>query len=220
VTKKGLIKGKRKRDTACLTWDSKPESALSPEKPALEAYELVIPNPSNRMEACTTPCLKDKGSPNRLIWGDNLIAMETLLKQGYEGAVDLIYIDPPFGSKADYSHRLRVEGVKIERTAYTDTWAGGIDGYLDMLQPRLKLMKRLLTEKGKIFVHCDWHVNSYIRVLLDEVFGKGCFLNEIIWNYGGRGALYQASSPETTIPSLSTVRAKRQHLKNSIVKRL
>jgi DNA modification methylase len=186
VTKKGPIKGKR--DTACLTWDSKSDRGLSLKKPVLDAYELVIPNPSNHMEARTTPSGKDKGSPNRLIWGDNLIAMEALLKEDYEGKVDLIYIDPPFGSKADYSHRLNVEGVEIERKAYTDTWAGGIDGYLDMLEPRLKLMKRLLTEKGKIFVHCDWHVNSYIRVLLDEVFGSACFLNEIIWNYGGRGA--------------------------------
>jgi DNA modification methylase len=181
-------------DSVCLTWDSKPKRALHPKRVGLEAAELVMPNPSHRPiqapETGDPPShpLKGKNSANRLIWGDNLTAMEALVNEGYEGSVELIYIDPPFVSKTDYTHRLKVKGVVIERRAYTDTWASGMDGYLDMLFPRLRLMKRLLREKGKIFVHCDWHANSYIRVMLDEVFGRENFLNEIIWNYGGRGA--------------------------------
>jgi hypothetical protein len=121
---KGREPRKGKRGTARLTWESKPKKALLPKEITLEPNELVIPNPSHRTEP-PAPLLKDKRSTNRFIWGDNLPAMEALLKEGYGGTVELIYIDPPFGSKADYSHRLKVEGVEIERRAYTDNWAGG-----------------------------------------------------------------------------------------------
>jgi DNA modification methylase len=135
----------------------------------------------------------DKTKMNRLIWGDNLLAMQALLAQGYEGKIQLIYIDPPFDSKADYSHRLTIEGEEItkepsviERLAYKDTWSGGVDTYLDMLFPRVQLMRRLLCESGSLFVHCDWHVGDYIKVLLDEVFGYENFVNEIVINRGRR----------------------------------
>ncbi|MFQ5964785.1 MAG: site-specific DNA-methyltransferase [Candidatus Scalinduaceae bacterium] len=124
---------------------------------------------------------------NRLIWGDNLLAMQALLAQGYEGKINLIYIDPPFDSKADYSHKMTIEGNEftkepsvIERLAYKDTWAGGTDSYLDMLYPRLQLMKRLLAEDGAIYMHIGWYVSHYVKNIADEVFGKDNFRNEII----------------------------------------
>jgi adenine-specific DNA-methyltransferase len=132
----------------------------------------------------------EKTRMNRLIWGDNLLAMQALLSQGYEGKFDLIYIDPPFDSKADYSYPLLVgkeeitkEPSVVERLAYKDTWVGGTDSYLDMLYPRLQLIKRLMSEKGSLFVHLDWHVGHYAKVLLDEVFGRDHFTNEIVWYY-------------------------------------
>jgi len=133
---------------------------------------------------------RKKDSVKFLIWGDNLLAMQALLTQGYEGKINLIYIDPPFDSKADYSHKMTIEGNEftkepsvIERLAYKDTWAGGTDSYLDMLYSRLQLMKRLLAEDGSIYVHTDWHINSYVRILLDEILGKDNFRNEIVWCY-------------------------------------
>ena len=132
----------------------------------------------------------DKQSMNRLIWGDNLLAMQALLAHGYEGKINLIYIDPPFATSEDYYFKLKLGGEEftkepsvIERLAYKDIWAGGIDSYLDMLYPRLQLMKRLLAEDGSIWVHMDWHVGHYVKVLLDEIFGLECFRNEIIWWY-------------------------------------
>lgn len=135
-----------------------------------------------------TVSILDKSKWNRLIWGDNLLAMQALLANGYAGKIDLIYIDPPFNSDADYSHQIIVEGKQvekeasiIERLAYTDTWEAGLDSYLDMFYPQLQLMKRLLSENGSIYVHVDWHVSHYLKILLDEVFGQGSFRNEIIW---------------------------------------
>jgi adenine-specific DNA-methyltransferase len=134
----------------------------------------------------------DKSKWNRLIWGDNLLAMQALLANGYAGKIDLIYIDPPFNSDADYSFQLTVEGKKLdkeasilERLAYTDTWEAGLDSYLDMIYPRFQLMKRLLSEQGSIYVHIDWRVNSFIRLLMDEIFGADKFRNEIAWHYSG-----------------------------------
>ena len=187
----------RKKDSARLTWDTKPRRAANPKDIEFQTAEVVIPNPKTAGELPLSfrdgligEEEIDKQKMNRLIWGDNLLAMQALLAQGYEGKINLIYIDPPFDSKADYSHKMSIEGNKfikelsvIERLAYKDTWAGGTDSYLDMLYPRLQLMKRLLAEDGSIYTHCDWHANSYIRIIMDEVFGKDNFRNEIIWKY-------------------------------------
>lgn len=186
----------RKKDSASLVWDTKPRRAPNPKDIEFQTAEVVIPNP-HRDEAQIPLSFRDglfgeeeidKQKMNRLIWGDNLLAMQALLAQGYEGKINLIYIDPPFDSKADYSHRMIIEGNEftkepsvIERLAYKDTWAGGTDSYLDMLYPRLQLMKRLLAEDGTIYVHCDWRMNSYIRCLLDEIFGKENYRTEIRW---------------------------------------
>ncbi len=191
----------RKKDSARLIWDTKPRRATNPKDIEFQTAEIVIPNPQYKDELPLSfrdslfgEEELDKQKMNRLIWGDNLLAMQALLAQGYEGKINLIYIDPPFDSKADYSHKMTIEGNEftkepsvIERLAYKDTWAGGTDSYLDMLYPRLQLMKRLLAEDGSIYVHCDYHANSYIRIMMDEIFGKDNFVNEIIWCYTAGG---------------------------------
>jgi adenine-specific DNA-methyltransferase len=142
---------------------------------------------------------------NRLIYGDNLLAMAALLAgdertPSLRSKIDLIYIDPPFDSKADYrtkvllpspsgggvggeggSVELEQKPTVIEQFAYSDTWSDGTASYLAMMTPRLILMRELLADTGSIYVHLDWHVGHYVKLVLDEVFGKDCFRNEIIW---------------------------------------
>ena len=130
---------------------------------------------------------------NRLIYGDNLLAMAALLAgdedtPSLRGKVDLIYIDPPFDSKADYRTKVTLPGLEleqkptvIEQFAYSDTWSDGTASYLAMITPRLILMRELLADTGSIYVHLDWHVGHYVKLVLDEVFGKDNFVNEIVW---------------------------------------
>ncbi len=128
---------------------------------------------------------------NKLFWGDNLQVLSHLLKE-YRGEVDLIYIDPPFDSAAEYFKKIllrdeRVEGVKmsvLEEKQYADMWEK--DEFLQFLYERFLVMKELLSETGSLYVHLDWRKVSYVRVLLDEIFGEKNFQNEIIWHYGGR----------------------------------
>ena len=139
---------------------------------------------------------------NRLIYGDNLLAMQALLAgdaqtglPSLRGKVDLIYIDPPFDSKADYRTKISLPGTDIqqkptviEQFAYADTWEEGTISYLKMIYSRLILMKELLSDKGSIYIHIDWHIGAYVRVVLDNIFGKANFVNEIIWCYKSGGA--------------------------------
>ncbi|MDQ2787524.1 MAG: site-specific DNA-methyltransferase [Chloroflexota bacterium] len=127
------------------------------------------------------------GWKNKLIWGDNKLAMAALAEQ-YAGQVDLIYIDPPFDTGADFSVQVEVgdesvtkEPSIIERHAYQDTWGQGLDSYVQMMYERLMLMHTLLSEDGSIYVHCDPRVNSALRMVLDEVFSSQSFRNEITW---------------------------------------
>jgi len=126
---------------------------------------------------------------NKLIWGDNKLIMSSLLKD-FAGKINLIYIDPPFASGQDFSIQVDVgdneivkEQTIIEEKVYRDTWGKGLQSYLQMMYDRLVLMKELLAEKGSIYVHVDRRVNSYIRVILDEIFGDKNLINEIIWHY-------------------------------------
>ncbi|MDZ4252845.1 MAG: site-specific DNA-methyltransferase [Sulfuritalea sp.] len=133
------------------------------------------------------------GWANRLIYGDNLLAMAALLAgdgetQSLRGKIDLIYIDPPFDSKADYRTKVTLPGVEleqkptvIEQFAYSDTWSDGTASYLAMITPRLILMRELLADTGSIYVHLDWHVGHYVKIVMDDVFGKENFVNEIVW---------------------------------------
>ena len=130
---------------------------------------------------------------NRLIYGDNLLAMAALLAGDDEtpslrGKIDLFYIDPPFDSKADYRTKITLPGgdveqkpTVIEQFAYSDTWADGTASYLAMIVPRLCLMRELLSDRGSIYVHLDWHVGHYVKIALDDIFGRDSFQNEIIW---------------------------------------
>ncbi|MEK9138681.1 MAG: site-specific DNA-methyltransferase, partial [Bacteroidota bacterium] len=132
------------------------------------------------------------GWTNKLIWGDNLLVMGSLL-QRFAGKVDLIYIDPPFDTGSDFTFRVTVgseddpvpgkEPSLIEEHAYRDTWGEGYDSYLNMLAMRLRLMRDLLADTGSIFVHLDAHTGPYVKVLLDEIFGRQNFQNEIAWYY-------------------------------------
>lgn len=134
---------------------------------------------------------------NRLCYGDNLLVMQALLNgdeatglPSMRGKIDLIYIDPPYDSKADYRTKITLPNCDIEQRpnvleqfAYSDTWKEGTVSYLKMMYPRLYLMRELLSDKGCIYVHCDWHIGDYLKVILDEIFGKNRFINEIIWHY-------------------------------------
>lgn len=128
------------------------------------------------------------GWMNKIFWGDNLQVMSHLLKH-YRGQVDLIYIDPPFDSKADYKKKIELRGKKVEndRTGfeekqYTDIWSN--DEYLQFMYERLIMMRELLSNKGSIYIHLDENKNHLIRVILDEVFGSKNFKREIIWRIG------------------------------------
>ena len=134
---------------------------------------------------------------NRLCYGDNLMVMQALLTgdkatglPSMRGQIDLIYIDPPYDSKADYRTKITLPGGDIdlkptvlEQFAYSDTWKDGTVSYLKNLYPRLYLMRELLSDKGSIYIHLDWHVSYYVKILMDEIFGKDCFRNEIVWHY-------------------------------------
>lgn len=132
---------------------------------------------------------EQNGWISKIFWGDNLQVMSHLLKE-YRGKIDLIYIDPPFASDADYKRKIKVknqavvtDSLSFEEKQYGDIWNN--DEYLQFMYERLLIMRELLSINGTIFVHCDWRVCSYMRLLMDEVFGKENFLNEIIWNYSG-----------------------------------
>ena len=164
-----------------------------PRKDVSGFFRGQVPNIPNAFNAAL-----DEGSwMNRLVYGDNLLTMQALLAgdpqtglPSLRGKVDLIYIDPPFDSKADYRTKVKLPGVDlqqkptvVEQFAYADTWEEGTISYLKMIYPRLVLMKELLSDRGSIYVHIDWHVGPYVKVMLDEIFGKESMLNEIIWCY-------------------------------------
>ena len=134
------------------------------------------------------------GWNNKLIWGDNKLILSSLkngpLREEIEeqGGIKLIYIDPPFDVGADFSMDIEIGGETLtkkpgilEEIAYRDTWGKGADSFIAMIYERLVLMRDLLSDDGSIYVHCDWRVNSYIRLALDEVFGKDNFRNEVVW---------------------------------------
>lgn len=128
------------------------------------------------------------GWRNKIYWGDNLQVMSHLLKE-YRGQVQLVYIDPPFDSKADYkkSVNVRSQSIENEKSAfeekqYTDIWTN--DEYLQFMYERLVLTKELIAHAGSIYLHCDWHKNAYLRAIMDEIFGPERFGAEIVWQRG------------------------------------
>ncbi len=162
---------------------------------ALQTNELVLPSKDvSGLFRGEMPSSDESEWKNRLIYGDNILVMQGLLAgdaisglESMRGKIDLIYIDPPFDSKADYRTKITLPNVNlsqkptvIEQFAYADTWKDGTVSYLKMMYPRLVLMRELLSEKGFIYVHLDWHVGHYVKILLDDIFGKENFRNDII----------------------------------------
>jgi adenine-specific DNA-methyltransferase len=180
------------------------ESIESRHRVSLQTREVVLPaKDSAALDWVTQQTRQDRQTSidstwaNRLIYGDNLLAMAALLAgddttPSLRGKVDLIYIDPPFDSKADYRTKVTLPGLEleqkptvIEQFAYSDTWSDGTASYLAMITPRLILMRELLADTGSIYVHLDWHVGHYVKLILDEVFGKDNFINDVIWQRFG-----------------------------------
>lgn len=140
---------------------------------------------------------------NKIFWGDNLQVMSHLLKD-FRGKIDLIYIDPPFDSKADYKKKIELKGKTVfndsttfEEKQYGDIWTN--DEYLQFMYERLVLCRELLSDTGTIYLHCDWHKSAHLKLLLDEVFGFNNMINEIIRKYsvGGKGENFFAKKHDT-----------------------
>ena len=129
---------------------------------------------------------------NKIFWGDNLQVMSHMLKE-YRGEIDLIYIDPPFDSKADYKKKIAIKGMgkaendtsSFEEKQYGDIWTN--DEYLQFMYERIVILKELLSDHGVLALHCDWHKSAHLKMILDEVFGPNMFVNEIIWKYESGG---------------------------------
>lgn len=174
-----------------LEWDGKPthvERLLLP----FQTVETVNASRATRERAAGALFAGPTGvgvPRNELIWGDNKLVMSSLLAH-YAGQVKLIYIDPPFATGDDFSVHVQIgdddlvkEPSILEEHAYRDTWGSGHDSYLSMMYARLVLMHELLAADGSIYVHCDWRVSSYLRLILDEIFGAANFRNEVVWWY-------------------------------------
>ena len=192
-----LLEDKREVE---LVWNGKTDEVCNIVLP-FQSIELVD-EPRAEKPDDTSPWLELfddrgrqlKGWTNKLIWGDNKLILSSLkngpLREEIEaqGGLKLIYIDPPFDVGADFSMDIEIGDDTftkkpniLEEIAYRDTWGKGADSFISMIYERLVLMRDLLGEDGNIYVHCDWRVNSYIRLVLDELFGKDNFVNEIIW---------------------------------------
>ncbi len=122
------------------------------------------------------------GWKNKLFWGENLFVLYQLLNE-FEEKIDLIYIDPPFFSGTNYKIKVEEKQTSYNTVAYYDHWDKDLDLYLQMLYERIILFRKLLSKKGLLFIHSDWHANHYLRLILDEIFGSNKFVNNIIWYY-------------------------------------
>lgn len=167
------------------------------QKISLQTRELVFPSKDKAIKDIFNQSQNTNDASleniNQLIYGDNLLVISALLSnnefsQSLRGKIDLIYIDPPFDSKADYRTKINLPNTDIEQKptvieqfAYSDTWSEGTISYLLMLIPRIILMKELLNKNGSFFLHIDSHSGHYVKIILDEIFGKDLFVNQIIW---------------------------------------
>ena len=198
-----------------LTWagkyDANGELAAPPRvKLPFQTVETVNQSAQQRqMALAAAGSGQDAEWRNRLIWGDKKYVLPSLLAE-FAGRVDLIYIDPPFATGADFSFKTQIHSADsivapdatpqprnpagagleleyqpnmIEQLAYRDTWGGGLDTYLQWMHETLTFLRELLAESGSIYVHCDWRTSHYIKALMDNLFGQANFKNEIIWAY-------------------------------------
>lgn len=188
-----------------LTWDGKYKDGkkVSPIRIALPFQTIETVNEKRKaglqtdmFAAAANADAQESGWKNRLIWGDKKYVLPSLLPE-FAGKVNLIYIDPPFDTGANFSFTATIpqhdedeDGADIsftkqpsviEQKAYRDTWGRGLDSYLQWFYETAVLLRELLAEDGSIYVHLDWHVGHYAKVVLDEVFGYENFRNEIIW---------------------------------------
>ena len=190
-----------------LVWNGKTSEVCNIVLPFQVIEQVDEPRAEKPADKAIQPGLFDargrqlKGWTNKLIWGDNKLILSSLkngpLREEIEkqGGLKLIYIDPPFDVGADFSMDIEIGDDTftkkpniLEEIAYRDTWGKGTDSFIAMIYERLVLMRDLLAEDGSIYVHCDWRVNSYIRVAMDELFGSANFRNEIAWKRKtGRG---------------------------------
>jgi site-specific DNA-methyltransferase (adenine-specific)/adenine-specific DNA-methyltransferase len=173
-----------------LSWKGRgwePGAVVSTPAPELSVVEVVrCPRPSS-------------AAPARLVHADALDLAGALTHTGFAGAIDLVYVDPPFGSQAAYTHEARLDGRAdgriVRATAYDDRWDDSLGPYLDMLAPRLDALARLLAPTGTMWVHVDYRAAYLVRVLMDEILGRGAFVNEIVWrrapNLGRQAASHQ-----------------------------
>ncbi len=176
---------------------------------------------------------EQNGWINKIFWGDNLQVMSHLLKE-FRGKIDLIYIDPPFDSKADYKKKIDIRGVgkaesdssTFEEKQYGDIWTN--DEYLQFMYERLILLRELLSDSGTIYLHCDWHKAGFLRCMMDEVFGSNNFIDEIVWGYediGSRAVKYFKRKHDTIFMYQKTAsedrvfNIMRKRLSESTIKR-
>jgi adenine-specific DNA-methyltransferase len=174
------------KSRAWIEWDDKKRDVSKVVLP-FQAIETVN-EPRKKTMDSFIPRVPLEDSYNLLIWGDNKLIMSSLIPR-FEGKIDLIYIDPPFATGTDRTFDIKVEGAEftkrpsaIEVKAYYDTWGKGLASYVDMLFQRLILMWQLLSDRGTIYVHLNWRVGHYVKVMMDEIFGERNFRNEIIWD--------------------------------------
>ncbi len=176
-----------------LMWDGKYDKdgrRAAPPRIALPFQTVETVNESAQERQRTLDLFssgRDLEWRNRLIWGDNKYILSALAQE-LSGQIDLMYVDPPFATGQDFSFRGEVNGEEfikqpsvIEQKAYRDTWGRGLDSFLAMLYPRFSLMRELLTDRGLAFVHMGWEVSHHVKIVLDDVFGRDRFINQIIW---------------------------------------
>lgn len=149
---------------------------------------------------------KSAENGNELVLGDNLRYMRRLIRQGYSGRFRLLYLDPPFFTKAKYNATVDVRDDdgklhKVHHLAYDDTFDRNLEYYVENMTTRLLLMKELLADDGTIWIHLDWHSSHYIKLIMDELMGEKNFINEIIWSYksGGSGKRHFARKHDTIL---------------------
>jgi site-specific DNA-methyltransferase (adenine-specific)/adenine-specific DNA-methyltransferase len=193
-----------------LVWNGKTRDVCTTVLPfqSLEHIDEPRKKSSDQLEMFDSRGRQLKGWTNKLIWGDNKLILSSLksgaLRQQIEeaGGLKLIYIDPPFDVGADFSMDIEIGGETfhkepnlLEQIAYRDTWGRGADSFIAMIYERLILMRDILRDDGAIFVHCDYRVSSYMRSVLDEVFGNDNFRNDIVWKrrVGSTSAVHEST---------------------------
>ncbi|MHA1985243.1 MAG: site-specific DNA-methyltransferase [Promethearchaeota archaeon] len=148
--------------------------------------------PFHILDLFPTISLDDKSKENwqnLLIWGENKTVINSLLNK-FSNKISLIYIDPPFATGGNFNLKIQIgeSGNFIDEIAYVDKWKKGLESYLSFLQERLVIMKELLNARGSIYVHLDWHISHYVKLIMDEIFGIDNFRNEIVWAYPAASA--------------------------------